>query len=103
MRLYQEILFLEANAKCDWVVENVKPYYEPLIKAQQLQRHLFWSNFEIPDKAFPKDIIRTAQIPDLQKIHGFDLKDYKLKNKRQVLRNCVSPELGKYILEQLKI
>ena len=102
MRLYQEILFLEANAKCDWVVENVKPYYEPLIKGQLLQRHLFWSNFEIPDKAFPKDLIRTAQIPDLQKLYGFDLSPYKLKDKRQVLRNCVSPELGKYILEQLK-
>ena len=25
MRLYQEILFLRANAKCKWVVENVKP------------------------------------------------------------------------------
>lgn len=103
MRLYQEIIFLENNAKCDWVVENVKPYYEPLIKGQQLQRHLFWSNFEIPDKAFPKDVIRTAQIPDLQKLHGFDLSEYKIKNKRQVLRNCVSPELGKYILDQLKL
>ena len=102
MRLYQEILFLEHNAKCDWVVENVKPYYKTLIEGQLLQRHLFWSNFEIPDKAFPKDMIRTAQIPDLQKLYGFDLSKYKLKNKRQILRNCVSPELGKYILEQLK-
>jgi|SRR3990167_3189203 len=102
MRLYQEILFLEYNAKCDWVVENVKPYYEPLIKGQQLQRHLFWSNFEIIDKAFPKDLIRTSQIPDLEKLYGFDLSSYKLKNKRQVLRNCVSPELGKYIIDQLK-
>ena len=102
MRLYQEIIFLENNAKCDWVVENVKPYYEPLIIGKLLQRHLFWSNFEIPDKVFPRDLIRTAQIPDLQKLHGFDLSKYKIKNKRQVLRNCVSPELGKYIMDQLK-
>ena len=27
MKMYQEILFLEYNAKCNWVVENVKPYY----------------------------------------------------------------------------
>lgn len=100
MRLYQEILFLQANAKCKWVVENVKPYYEPLIKPTVIiQRHLFWANFPIPQKEFPKDDIRTAQIPQLQQKHGFDLNGYKLKNKRQVLRNCVSPELGKYILK----
>ena len=99
MRLYQEILFLKYNFKGKWVVENVKPYYEPLIEPTKvLQRHLFWSNFEIPDKEFKKDNIRKAQIPDLQKKYGFDLSSYKLKNKRQVLRNCVEPELGKYIL-----
>lgn len=32
MALYQEIIFLQNFAKCKWVVENVKPYYEPLIK-----------------------------------------------------------------------
>jgi len=99
MRLYQEILFLQANAKCKWVVENVKPYYEPLIKPTAIiQRHLFWSNFPIPNKEFHKDMIRSAQIPQLQEKHGFDLSPYKLKNKRQVLRNCVTPEVGKYIL-----
>jgi len=100
LRLYEEILFLQANAKCKWVVENVKPYYKPLIEGRLLQRHLFWSNFEIEDKEFPKDNIRTAQIPDLQKKYGFDLSEYKLKNKRQVLRNCVEPELGLHIFEE---
>lgn len=99
MSLYQEILFLQNNFKGKWVVENVKPYYKPLIKPNAiLQRHLFWSNFEIPNKEFKKDNIRTAQIPDLEKKYGYDLKEHKLKNKRQVLRNCVEPELGKHIL-----
>lgn len=98
MRLYQEILFLQANFKGKWVVENVKPYYKPLIKPTAvLQRHYFWSNFDIADKKFEVDKIRTAQIPQLQEKHGFDLSKYKLKNKRQVLRNCVLPELGKHI------
>lgn len=102
MKLYQEILFLQNNFKGKWVVENVKPYYKPLIEPTKiLQRHLFWSNFEIPDKEFKKDNIRTAQIPDLQKKYGFDLSGYKLSNKRQVLRNCVEPELGLHILNQL--
>ena len=100
MKLYQEIIFLQANAKCKWVIENVKPYYEPLIQpTKELQRHLFWCNFEIDDKTFEKDNLRSAQIPELQKLYGFDLSKYKLSNKRQVLRNCVKPELGLHILQ----
>lgn len=104
MSLYQEILFLKYNAVCPWVVENVKPYYEPLIEPDKvLQRHFFWTNITIPDAIFEKDLIRTAQIPDLQETHGFDLTAYKLPNKRQVLRNCVSPELGLHIFNSLSV
>ncbi len=99
MTLYEEIIFLQANAKCDWVVENVKPYYKPLIEGQMVQRHLFWSNFDIPDTDMKKDTIRTAQIKDLEKHHGFDLSQFKLPNKRQILRNCIYPELGKYVFD----
>jgi DNA (cytosine-5)-methyltransferase 1 len=100
MKLYQEILFLKYNFPNKWVVENVNPYYEPLIKAVMLQRHLFWSNFPIYDvNSKQEDIIRHVQIPDLQKIHGFNLDEYKIKDKRQILRNCINPELGKYILD----
>lgn len=99
MNLYQEVLFLKHHFEGRWVVENVKPYYTPLIEPSFiLQRHYFWSNFTVEPKEFKKDKIRTAQIPDLQKMYGFDLSKYKLSNKRQILRNCVSPELGKYIL-----
>ena len=100
MKIYQEILVLKHNFKGLWVVENVKPYYEYLIKPSVvLQRHPFWSNFYIPEKEFKKDKIRTAQIPDLEKLHGYDLSSYKLSNKRQVLRNCVFSDIGKYILD----
>lgn len=102
MKLYQEIIFLQNNFNGKWIVENVKPYYKPLIEpVKELQRHLFWCNFDISDKVFEKDNIRTAQIPDLEKLHGFDLKGYKLSNKRQVLRNCVSPALGNHIFKEL--
>jgi DNA (cytosine-5)-methyltransferase 1 len=102
MRLYQEILFLQYNFTGKYVVENVKPYYTPLIPPnKELERHLFWTNIEIPDKTFEKTKIRTAQIPDLQLQHGFDLSGYKLENKRQVLRNCVNPELGMHIFKSL--
>jgi len=102
LRLYEEILFLQHHATGKWVVENVKPYYKPLIKAQQVQRHLFWANFQISDTEIKKDNIRKAQIPDLQELYGYDLQKYRLKNKRQILRNCVSPELGLHILNEVE-
>jgi DNA (cytosine-5)-methyltransferase 1 len=98
MRLYQEILFLKHHHKGKWIVENVKPYYKPLIEGRQIQRHIFWANFVISDKKFKQDKIREAQIPQLQKMYGFNLSKYKIKNKRQILRNIVSPELGLHIL-----
>jgi DNA (cytosine-5)-methyltransferase 1 len=54
---------------------------------------MFWSNFEIPDTKIEQDKIRTAQIPDLQRLHGIDLSNYKIKDKRKLLRNCVHKEL----------
>lgn len=101
MRLYEEIVFLQHYASCKWVVENVKPYYTPLIPWKLIQRHLFWSNFDIPDFEVKKDNIRTAQIADLEKHHWFDLSKYKLSNKRQILRNCVYPEVWLHILKPL--
>lgn len=101
MTLWQEIIFLKHYGK-NWVVENVNPYYEPLIKPNFiLQRHYFWSNKEVPNKEFKTDLIRKSQIPQLQEKHGFDLSGYKIKDKRQILRNCVTPELGKYIINQI--
>lgn len=97
MSLYQEIIFLQHNCNCKWVVENVNPYYDELIAAKKVQRHLFWSNFPIIDKEIEQDNIREAQIPELQKLHGIDLSNYDLKEKRQLLRNCVHKKLGEYI------
>ena len=99
MKLYQEILFLKHHCKEKWIVENVRPYYMPLIAPTKiLQRHLFWSNFDIADKEFKQDSIRMANISQLSALHGFDLSTYKLPNKRQILRNCVLPELGNHII-----
>jgi len=101
MNLYQEILFLKYNFKGLWVVENVRPYYKPLIEPNQtLQRHPFWSNFDIPHKEFEKDHLRSSNtISSLEEKHGFSIKGYNIPNKRQILRNCVAPKLGFHILE----
>jgi DNA (cytosine-5)-methyltransferase 1 len=101
MKLYEEIIFLKHHSICPYVVENVKPYYEPLIPWKMIQRHLFWSNFDIPDLDIKKDNIRTAQIADLEAHHWFDLSKYKLSNKRQILRNCVYPEVWLHVLNNI--
>jgi DNA (cytosine-5)-methyltransferase 1 len=97
MKLYQEIIFLQANAKCKWVVENVIPYYKPLIKPSiQLGRHLFWCNYSIPKVDFITNInIKKSILKDYQK---YNLSSGNIKNKKQVYRNCVEPEIGEYIL-----
>lgn len=100
MSLYEEILLLKHRAPAGqlWVVENVRPWYSPLIPAQELHRHLYWANFEIPAQAHVHENLRAIQIPELEKLHGFDLSKYRLKNKRQILRNCVAPATGLYVL-----
>ena len=100
MKLYEEIIFLQYNFDKLWVVENVVPYYKPLIQATKLQRHMFWSNFDIEDIKIETDKIRSAQIPELQKLHKVDLSQYKIKDKRKILRNCVHYKLGEHILKK---
>jgi DNA (cytosine-5)-methyltransferase 1 len=99
MTLYAQIVFLQHYAKGKWVVENVKPYYEPLIApAFELQRHLFWANFTAPARVFEKSDIRHKN-----KISDFAGSDIvaasKIPNKRQALRNCVDADLGLHIFE----
>ena len=98
--LYQQIIFLQYNFEGKYIVENVNPYYQPLIVPTiKLDRHFFWTNIEIEPITFERTKIRSAQIPDLQNAFGYDLSAYKLPNKRQVLRNCVQPAVGEYILK----
>ena len=101
MKLYQEIIFLKHHAVGKWIVENVKPYYDPLIEPNVvLQRHYFWCNFDIELLNFQSDKVRSAQIPDLQALHGIDLTNYKIADKRKLLRNCVYPPVGLHILSE---
>lgn len=100
MSLYQAIVFLQHHATGKWVVENVRPYYEPLVEPQIVNRHYFWANFNIPPIELPTTDIRSRnKISELEEFLGFDLSSYKLPNKRQVLRNCVSPCLGLHVFE----
>lgn len=107
MRLYQEIILLKHFYSGNWVIENVKPYYKPLIAPTfELNRHFFWSNkFILTDTKQSNFMHLKDNEKEMQKEYGFNLKPYK-KNFdnitfRQILRNCVRPEIGKYIFEKI--
>lgn len=108
MDLYQEIIFLNSFFKGKFVVENVVPYYEPLIAAKKRGRHLYWTNFNLPNvlsnrtaPSMKAHSDRTANNWKLfLKFHNIDLKKYKGKqSKPKIARNLVDYEAGKTILE----
>lgn len=110
MSLYQLIIFLDNFYKGDYVIENVVPYYKPLIEPTlRVGRHLFWSNkelFGIQDIKRPKGFINKSNLQgkkemmDWLGIH-FEENIYVRGNHCpvQVLRNCVHPDLGLQIFE----
>jgi DNA (cytosine-5)-methyltransferase 1 len=100
MKLYEEILLLKHYYKGKWIVENVKPYYEYLIKPSfVLGRHPYWSNFMVEPKEYEADGIKAVGAAEkLAERFGYDLTKYDLPDKRKALRNAVNPEMGFYIL-----
>lgn len=103
MRLYQEIILLMIFSNgCKWIIENVKSYYKPLIKPQEVDRHYFWSNFVIaPIKCKYKGSFIKKSPKELQKTKDVNIDNYKLEGRRRdaVLRSYINPKLGKHILD----
>jgi DNA (cytosine-5)-methyltransferase 1 len=104
MKLYEEIIFLQTHFKGKFVVENVIPYYEPLITAQQRDRHLYWCNFILPnilsERTNSGNLNHVSVMSDLIKFHDYDFKKYKGKQRvLKMARNLVDYEAGKTILE----
>lgn len=105
MKLYQEIILLQNFFKGKFVVENVISYYDPLILPITMNRHYFWLNFNIKYKEIKDPLTGFGHstfsdtISFYEKTIGVNLKKYKIKNKRRVLRNCVNSELGKHIFD----
>ena len=117
MMLYQEIIFLQHIYKGKYVVENVKPYYSPLIDPSFIiGRHYFWSNLtpgsmeKIPHFASNgKSIIKTTNVAGklaicewlgIPPIHD---KIYFKGNHdpTKIVRNCVHPEMGLHIVKEM--
>jgi DNA (cytosine-5)-methyltransferase 1 len=103
LKLYEEVLFLEHYFKGKYVVENVIPYYEPLITAKKRGRHLYWTNFNLPndlrDRRFAISQTKN-EFQELCKFHDINIDSYKgSQNKVKIGRNLVDYEAGKTILE----
>ena len=106
MELYQEIIFLDTFFDGKYCVENVIPYYQPLIAAKKRGRHLYWTNFSLPNdlkdrknpqlsRGLSKDIVES-----LSKYHKYNFYKYKGKQDvRKIARNLVDYEAGRTILE----
>lgn len=102
LSLYQEIIILKHFCKAKWVVENVDPYYEMLMRPKiKIDRHYFWSNFDISKFELSKpirDVSRDTK-EGLSEFKGINIDDYNIKNKRLLLRNAVHPKIGEHILK----
>jgi DNA (cytosine-5)-methyltransferase 1 len=105
-------MFLQDNAECNWVVENVVPYYQPFVlPTNVIGRHMFWSNrlFLAEDVERPTDFINLANLEGKQKLMDwlgihYEENIYYGGNHcpAQILRNCVHPDLGAQIFNQCK-
>lgn len=103
MTLYQEILLLNNYFEGRYVVENVIPYYEPLIPAQKRGRHLYWCNFTLPTILTNRHVqvgTGTDEVKKLCEFHKIDLSSYKGEQRKdKIARNLVDFEAGKTILD----
>ena len=108
LSLYEEIMLLQEKFEGQWVVENVVPYYKPLIKPTfKVGRHLFWSSAvcDVEDVKRPSNFINSTNLAGrkaMQEWLGIEFDEvlYYEGNHcpAQVLRNAVHPQIGKEIM-----
>ena len=103
MNLYQEIILLKSWYDGKFCIENVIGYYSPLIPPIQTRGHYFWTNFHIRDVGEITRGIRSDQEPIASKYFSIDKYKINKAQGRQILNNCVEPELGLHILTESKI
>ncbi len=106
MKLYQEIIFLQHHCKSKYVVENVIPYYDPMFNPKKRGRHLYWTNFNLPNvlstrggKLKEKDT-NSESLNHYNSFHDYDFRKYKGDQLiLKIARNLVDYEAGKTIFE----
>jgi DNA (cytosine-5)-methyltransferase 1 len=98
MKLYEEIIFLQQFFEGKYCIENVIPYYDLLIPGHKRDRHIYWTNFNLPPKLSNRNEIIGGNDAHkrLEKFHDFKCKA-NIGGYRDVLRNLVDYEAGKTI------
>jgi DNA (cytosine-5)-methyltransferase 1 len=112
LKLYEEVLLLDNYFDGKYVVENVVPFYEPLIPAQKRGRHLYWTNFILPNELNERKVLigsskkgaKTNEVNHefkaLCDFHDYDFTKYIGEQRvDKMARNLVDYEAGKTILE----
>jgi DNA (cytosine-5)-methyltransferase 1 len=103
MKLYQEIIFLDNYFKGKYVVENVIPFYEPLVIGKKRGRHLYWTNFNLPNSLNERKSAIMEGKEEVKRwcdFHDYNFYQYKGKQRMdKIARNLVDYEAGKTILE----
>ena len=98
LKLYEEVLFLENYFDGKYCVENVIPYYEPLIPAQKRGRHLYWTNFILPNNLNERKSSIMEGKDEVNKwceFHQYDFRQYKgTQSVQKMARNLVDYEAG---------
>ena len=98
LKLYEEIIFLDKWFKGKYIVENVIPYYEPLIHAKKRGRHLYWSNFNLPSNVGDRKggiMEGKDEVTQWCKFHDYDFRKYKGSQRMdKIARNLVDYEVG---------
>lgn len=88
-KLYEEIIFLTHFFDGLWCVENVIPYYTPLIEPTlKIGRHMIWSNFNISNIETKKGTFGS--------VNGKCTKNWS-GDKRIEDRNAVDSKIGLHI------
>jgi DNA (cytosine-5)-methyltransferase 1 len=82
-------------------VENVIPYYTPLISPRfKIGRHFFWSNFYVPSINIQRSFsMENETLQKYQDAYGIDLSNFRAVDKIQLFRNCTEPLIGEFILK----
>ena len=79
------------------------PYYDPLIPAIKRGRHLYWTNFNLPNTLSERKSISMEDKNEVNQwciFHDYDFRSYKGKQRiDKIARNLVDYEAGKTILE----
>jgi len=105
MSLYQEVVLLDNKYDGFYCVENVIPYYDPLIPAKKRGRHLYWTNFKLPNvlsfRRHPQmGSDADNEVSKLQLFHAMDISGYKgVQRRDKIMRNMVDYEAGRTILQ----